>query len=111
MDTRSKLDFSGENIYVGLDTHLKSWRVSIVVGEDVFKTFSQDPRAQLLSAYLAKNFPNANYYSAYEASFCGFKIHRELVNLGIKNIVVNPADIPTTDKERKQKKTRGTVGK
>ena len=45
----------------------------------------------------------ANYFSAYEASFSGFSAHRELTKLGIKNIVVNPADIPTTDKDRKQK--------
>ncbi len=74
-----------------------------MVGDTPFKTFSQDPRSRILKDYLDKNFPNANYYSAYEASFSGFKTHRDLVNLGIKNIVVNPADIPTTDKERKQK--------
>ena len=68
-----------------------------------YKTFSQNPQPELLMNYLVKNFPNGNYYSAYEASFSGFNIHRDLLNLGIKNIVVNPADIPTTDKERKQK--------
>jgi len=103
MNKSSKLDFSGQDIFAGLDTHLKSWRVSIRVGESAYKTFSQDPRPILLRNYLVKNFPNGNYYSAYEASFSGFKIHRDLINLGIKNIVVNPADIPTTDKERKQK--------
>ncbi|MDA3866891.1 MAG: IS110 family transposase [Salinivirgaceae bacterium] len=103
MDKSKQLDYSGQDIYVGLDTHLKSWRVSIMVGKTVFKTFSQDPNTVLLNKYLVKNFPNANYYSAYEASFSGFKTHRDLVALGIKNMVVNPADIPTTDKERKQK--------
>ena len=103
MDKSTELDFSGQDVFVGLDTHLKNWRVSIMVGESPFKTFSQDPRSETLRNYLIRNFPNANFYSAYEASYCGFKIHRNLVNLGIKNIVVNPADIPTTDKERKQK--------
>jgi hypothetical protein len=103
MDKSNKLDFSGQDIYVGLDTHLKSWRTSIMVGESPYKTFSQDPSPKLLKDYLVRNFPNANYYSAYEASFSGFWTHRNLLNLGIKNIVVNPADIPTTDKERKQK--------
>lgn len=103
MDKIKHLDFSGQDIFVGLDTHLKNWRVSIIVGDSFYKTFSQDPRAEVLNNYLVKNFPNGNYYSAYEASFCGFKIHRDLLNLGIKSIVVNPADIPTTDKERKQK--------
>ena len=99
----TKLDFRGQNIYIGLDTHLKNWRATIRVGDTFFKTFYQDPEARVLSNYLLKNFPNGNYYSAYEASFSGFKAHRELTKLGIHNIVVNPADIPTTDKERKQK--------
>lgn len=103
MDKANQLDFSGHDIFIGLDTHLKSWSVSIIVGETCFKTFTQDPRSGALKNYLEKNFHNANYYSAYEASFCGFGIHRELVSLGIKNIIVNPADIPTTDKQRKQK--------
>jgi len=41
-----------------------------------------------------------------EAGFAGFWLHRELTKLGINSIVVNPADIPTTDKERKQKEDR-----
>lgn len=101
--TVTKLDYSGQNIYIGLDTHLKSWKTTIRVGDTFYKTFSQDPEAVVLSKYLQKHFPGANYYSAYEASFSGFKAHRELTQLGINNIVVNPADIPTTDKERKQK--------
>jgi transposase len=103
MDKTKQLDFTGQDIFIGLDTHLKSWRVTIMVNDSHFKTYSQDPRCAVLKKYLEKNFPNGNYYSAYEASFSGFKIHRELVHLGIKNMVVNPADIPTTDKERKQK--------
>jgi transposase len=103
MSKDKQLDFSGQDIFVGLDTHLKSWQVSIMVGEIFSKTYSQDPNSETLRNYLTRNFPNANYYSAYEASFCGFKIHRDLITLGIKNIVTNPADIPTTDKERKQK--------
>ena len=98
-----QLDFSGQNIYIGLDTHLKSWKTTIRVEDTFFKTFSQDPEPKILSDYLKKNFPKANYFSAYEASFSGFSAHRELNKLGIKNIVVNPADIPTTDKEKKQK--------
>ena len=101
--TVTKLDYSGQNIYIGLDTHLKSWKTTIRVGDTFYKTFSQDPKAEVLSHYLQEHFPGGNYYSAYEASFSGFKAHRELTKLGINNMVVNPADIPTTDKDRKQK--------
>lgn len=99
----NKLDFSGQNIYNGPDTHLKRWRVTVRVGDSFFKTFSQDADPKILFVYLKRNFPGGNYFSAYEASFSGFSDHRKLNELGIKNIVVNPADIPTTDKERKQK--------
>ena len=88
MNKSNKLDFAGQDIYIGLDTHLKSWRTSIVVGKIPFKTFSQDPCAETLKNYLTKNFPNGNYHSAYEASFSGFGVHRNLLNLGIKNILI-----------------------
>lgn len=97
------MDFTGENIYIGMDTHLRNWKTTIQVGDTFYRTFSHDPYAETLWKYLRKNFPGGSYFSAYEASFGGFKAHRELTALGIKNIVVNPADIPTTDKERKQK--------
>lgn len=98
-----QLDYSGHKIFIGIDVHLKSWKVTIMLEEIPFKTFSQDPCALTLLKYLKKNFPNGEYYSAYEAGFCGFSVHRELLLHGINNIVVNPADIPTTDKEKKQK--------
>ena len=100
------ISFKGHNIYVGIDVHLKNWKVTIRMENGFSKTFSQNPSEKLLSAYLQKNFPEGNYLSAYEAGFCGFSIHRELEKHGIKNIVLNPADIPTTDKERKQKEDK-----
>lgn len=103
MDKGRNLDFSGTNIFIGLDTHLKSWRTTVMVEDTVYKTFSQDPNALVLKRFLDNNFPKANYFSAYEASFSGFKTHRDLLALGIDNIVVNPADVPTTNKERVQK--------
>jgi len=97
------ISFQGQNIYVGIDVHLKSWKVTIMLDHSFYKTFSQDPEPGILSDYLHRNFPGGNYCSAYEAGFCGFSVHRELEKYGINNIVVNPADVPTTDKERKQK--------
>jgi transposase len=48
-------------------------------------------------------YPDAPYYSAYEAGFCGYWIHEKLTKEGINNIIVNAADVPTTDKEKKRK--------
>lgn len=99
----NKLDFSGQKIYIGFDVHLKSWKVTIMTETLLHKTFSQSPKPELLYNYLTKNFPGGSYHSAYEAGFCGYWIHNKLKSYGINSIVVNPADIPTTDKEKVQK--------
>ncbi len=76
MQTQSnKLDFSGQNIYVGFDVHLKSWEVTIMAEGLVHKTFSQPPNAEALHQYLEKNFYGGIFHSAYEAGFCGYWIH------------------------------------
>jgi len=100
---RNKLDFNGQNIYVGFDVHLKNWSVTIMTEKLTHKTFSQPPKPALLHQYLVRNFPGGIYHSAYEAGFCGYWIHNQLKSLGINSIVVNPADIPTTAKEKVQK--------
>lgn len=99
----TKLDFSGQNIYIGLDTHLKSWHVSILGEHLSHKSFSQPPEAKILRNYLDKHFPSANYKCVYEAGFAGFSVFRQLQEIGIDCIVVNPADVPSKDKEKKGK--------
>lgn len=107
METQNnKIDFSNQNIYVGFDVHLRSWKVTILTENVAVKTFSQDPKPELLYQYLKKNFPGGIYHSAYEAGFCGYWIHNKLISLGVNSIVVNPADIPTTNKERVQKEDK-----
>lgn len=93
------IDFSGENIYVGLDVHKKSWSATVLTDDLEHRTFTMSPDAKGLANYLKKNFPGANYFSAYEAGFCGFTHHRQLNEFGVKNIVVNAADVPSTNKD------------
>jgi transposase len=62
-----------------------------------------DPSPKALKQYLEKHYPEGEYYSVYEAGFSGFWADRELRMLGIKNIIVNPADVPTKSKERRRK--------
>jgi len=79
-----KLNFEGQNIYVGIDVHLKSWNVTILSDQMHLKTFNQIPSPEKLSNYLNSNYPKAVYKSAYEAGFCGYWAHRRLMDLGIK---------------------------
>jgi len=101
-----KIDFTDQNIYAGFDAHLKSWKVTVMAEGTVYKTFTQPPKPEVLFNYLQENFPGGTYHTAYEAGFCGYWIHDKLVSFGINSIVVNPADIPTTDKERVQKEDK-----
>jgi transposase len=103
---RNKLDFTGQPIYVGLDVHKKSWSVSISTQYGQYKSFSQPPEVDKLVHYLQEHFPGAQYLSAYEAGYCGFWIHDRLREKGIGCLVVNPADVPTKNKERKTKRDR-----
>jgi transposase len=98
------LDFSGHNVYVGLDVHGTSWSVNILVDEIEHRSFNQPPDPVVLYNYLNSHFPGANYYSAYECGFSGYHHHRKLLELGIHNIVINPADLPVTDKEKINKR-------
>lgn len=98
-----KIDFSGKNLYIGLDAHKKSWQVTILSQEMSLKTFNQPPTPEALFNFLEDSYPGANYYSAYEAGFCGYSHHRKLNELGIHNIVINAADVPKSNKDSHRK--------
>lgn len=102
----TKLDFSGQNIYVGLDISKTSWKVAIFTEFVEHKTFTQPPSVEVLVRYLKRNFPGACYHCVYEAGRFGFWIHDQLAYEGIDCLVVNPADVPTTDKEVSHKTDR-----
>ena len=95
-----KVSFKGQNIYVGIDVHLKTWHVTTLTESGCKYSFAQHADAKELFDRLNKKFPEAQFKSAYEAGFCGFSVHYALMEHGIENIVVHPADIPTTGKEK-----------
>ena len=96
-----KLDFSGTTIYCGVDVHKKSWRVNIQDGEFELEDFTQNADAVLLHKHLTKRYPGADYTVGYEAGFSGFSMQRTLSQSGCRCWVVNAADIPTSDKDKK----------
>ena len=108
---RKELSFEGQKIFIGIDVHLKSLSVTLMSETTQLKKFSQDPDPDALYAQLVRNYPKAEYYSVYEAGFCGFWIHYRFTELGIRNIVVNPADVPTTVGEKLRKTDAVDSGK
>lgn len=97
------LSFQNKKIFIGLDVHKKSWKVTIRFEDIEMKSFSMNPDPVELENHLSKNYPKGIYHTVYEAGFCGFWIHRRLIELGIINIVVNPSDIPQTNKDKQFK--------
>lgn len=96
-------DFKGQKFYIEIDVHKSSWSVTIRSLSLHLEHFTQPPSSKTLLNHLRKKYPSGDYYSAYEAGFCGTGIHDELCKLGVYNIIVNAADIPTTDKQNKNK--------
>lgn len=99
----TKPNFIGQHFYIGIDVHKNNWIVTIICMGLHLTTFSMNPNPGELVRYLKKNYPGGIYHSVYEAGFCGFWIHRELKQAGIDNIVVNAADVPTTNKQKRRK--------
>ena len=102
----SAKSFAGQSIYVGIDYHKKSWKVTILGEQYEHKTMSHTPDPDQLSNYLKKHFPGGNYSAVYEAGFSGFSSCRRLRELGVDCQVVHPSDVPTNQKERLQKTDR-----
>ncbi len=103
MNKLNQLDFTGTNIYCGVDVHLKNWRINLGDDDMELRDFSQNPDPVTLSNFLKKNYPGATYKVGYEAGFCGFYIQRSLTSLGIQCVVLNAADIPKGNKDKRQK--------
>ncbi len=100
---RKSIDFKGHNFYVGIDVHKKSWTVTILNEEYEHKTFSCSPSVENISKYLERNFKGGDFNIVYEAGFCGFGVQRGFAKLGMRCIVIHPADVPNSSKQRQQK--------
>ena len=100
---QNSIDFNGQKFYVGLDVHKKSWFVTVRCLEMQVAHFTQPQSAQALVNTLQQKFPGGVFYSAYEAGYCGTGYHEQLCKLGITNIIVHPGDVPSTDKQKKNK--------
>ena len=88
MQQNTRLSFTGQEIFVGLDTGKKDWKVCILTEELEHKTFSQSPKPEVLAGCLRKYFPGARYLRVYEAGYFGFWIHDALRQQGVECIVI-----------------------
>jgi transposase len=90
-------------LFIGLDVHKKSWAVDIRTDLFHHKYFTQPADPVCLERYVDTHFPKYEVHLCYEAGCCGFSAARYFLNLAWQVCVVNPADVPTSDKHNYQK--------
>ena len=56
----NKISFKGQNIYVGIDVHLKTWHVTTLTESGYKYSFAQHSDAKELFDRLNKKFPERN---------------------------------------------------
>ena len=93
------INFDGQNIYIGIDVHLKTWSVTIITQSGYKKKHSQKSSAKELFEHLKKHYPNGIYQAVYESGFSGFSTYYALQEYGINCMVIHAADVPTTQYE------------
>jgi transposase len=93
-------NYSENVVFFGIDVHKRTYSVSCVINNQVIKRATMPAQKEALVAFAKKFFPNFQIYSAYEAGFSGFVLHRYLIDQGWINLVVHPASIEVAARER-----------
>lgn len=101
--TKVTASFKNDTVYVGLDVHKRSWTVSIYLNDLYVRNIHQPPSPKALLHYLKHSYPEASYLCAYESGKFGYWIQRQFQSSGIGCLVVNPSDIPSTQKDEVHK--------
>lgn len=100
---QQKTDFTNRTLYVGIDVHKVRWQVAVYYEGLILSNTSIDGSSEALITHLRKRYGDAQFSCVYESGPFGFSLCRSLWAAGMECIVVNPADIPDTDKERRSK--------
>ena len=93
-------DYTQKIVYIGIDVHKKTYAVTAICDAEVVKKDTLAAYPEQLVKYITKHFKGAEIHTVYEAGFSGFHLHRYLVTNGINNIVVHPASIKISARDR-----------
>lgn len=94
------IDYKQQNVYLGIDVHKKTYFVTAICNSKIVKRDQITAYPEQLAKYIKKYFKGAKVNTVYEAGFSGFYLHRHLVSKGINNIVVHPASIEVSARDR-----------
>ena len=100
---QKRIDFSNKQLFVGIDVHKVRWQVAVYHEGLILSNTSINGSAQTLITHLRKFYGDAHFCCVYESTPFGFSLCRSLWAAGMECMVVNPADIPSTNKESRSK--------
>jgi transposase len=100
---QNSIDFSNKQLYVGIDVHKLRWQVAVYHEGLILGNTSIEGSAEALITHLRRFYGDARFCCVYESGPFGFSLCRSLWAAGMECMVVNPADIPSADKERRSK--------
>lgn len=97
----ARMTASDNSVFLGIDVHKKTYHISLIDFEGKKLCAKSIPACpESLVRFLKSKYRSKTIYSAYEAGFSGFTLHRKLVVSGIKSIVFNPASLPHAANDR-----------
>lgn len=94
------ISYRNKKVYVGIDVHKKTYSVTVVCGAEIVARDTMQASPDGLGRYLKRRFAGAQIFSVYEAGFSGFGLHRRLVELGVRNIMINAASLQTAANDK-----------
>lgn len=89
-----KIDYSGHELFVGLDVAKKSWKACVRTKDLALRSVTVPGRADALLRFLEREFAGASIRLVYEAGCFGFWIHDALTEAGIDVVIVAPHLLP-----------------
>jgi transposase len=81
---------------------------SMLLRNDEFelKDYCQDSCEESLLKHLRIKYPGVKCQVLYVAGFCGFGMQRSLEKSDLHGVIINPADPPSSEKDKKRKNDR-----
>ncbi len=93
-------DYNNKKVFIGIDVHKKSYAVCAVCEDITVKKWSTAAEPHKLGKSLKSMFPGAFISAVYEAGFSGYGLLRSLETEGISCIIINPASLQSSAKDR-----------
>jgi transposase len=97
---KEKISYIGKKVYIGIDVHKETYTVTCICDQVIVKKATVPADPPKVARSLLNWFSAAKIFSAYEAGFSGYSLHRILDSFGINSIVVNAASIPVAANDK-----------